>query len=154
MNKNSTNGFAIYQNLSNNSVKPEPSELGLFGNLDTPKFTTKTPIMTAIEQTSSGDYNEKFLQTEHQPPLQEIERQPTPRQAVSERTVIIISSQNKMQKLGEGRCNVYRYYLLQVHHNQNKYCMRNVARLIRFYKANKQWRYTISDCGKERWYIC
>ncbi|KAA6383878.1 MAG: hypothetical protein EZS28_020595, partial [Streblomastix strix] len=72
--------------MSKNSIKPEPTELGLFVNFDTPKFTTKTPVATAVEQLEKGDEIGKFLQSELQPTLQDIERQLTPGQAVSGRT--------------------------------------------------------------------
>ncbi|KAA6344326.1 MAG: hypothetical protein EZS28_052248, partial [Streblomastix strix] len=71
--------------MSKNSIKPEPSEPGLFVNFDTPKLTTKTSITTVNEQQEIGDEIGKFLQSELQPTLQDIERQLTPRQAVYER---------------------------------------------------------------------
>ncbi|KAA6390957.1 MAG: hypothetical protein EZS28_013515 [Streblomastix strix] len=75
--------------MSKNSIKPEPSEPGLFVNFETPKFTTKTPVTTAIEQPEMGDEIGKFLQAELQPTLQDIERQLSPRQAISDRTQIL-----------------------------------------------------------------
>ncbi|KAA6389246.1 MAG: hypothetical protein EZS28_015227 [Streblomastix strix] len=77
--------------MSKNSIKPEPSEPGLFVNFDSPKFTTKTPVATAIEKPEMGDEIGKFLQSELQPTLQDIERQLTPRQAVSERTQMLMA---------------------------------------------------------------
>ncbi|KAA6401802.1 MAG: hypothetical protein EZS28_002676 [Streblomastix strix] len=77
--------------MSKNSIKPEPSEPGLFVNFDAPKFTTKTPVGTAVEQPEIGDEIGKFLQAELQPTLQDIERQLTPRQAVSERTQMVMA---------------------------------------------------------------
>ncbi|KAA6363639.1 MAG: hypothetical protein EZS28_040833, partial [Streblomastix strix] len=59
--------------MSKNSIKPEPSEPGLFVNFDPPKFTSKTPVATAIEQPEMGDEIGKFLQEELQPTLQDIE---------------------------------------------------------------------------------
>ncbi|KAA6370467.1 MAG: hypothetical protein EZS28_034007 [Streblomastix strix] len=41
--------------MSKNSIKPEPSESGLFVNFDPPKFTAKKPVATAIEQPEIGD---------------------------------------------------------------------------------------------------
>ncbi|KAA6381720.1 MAG: hypothetical protein EZS28_022752, partial [Streblomastix strix] len=75
-----------FQKMSMNSIKPEPSEPGLFVNFDPPKFTTKTPVATINMQPEMGDKIGKFLQSELQPTLQDIQRQLTPRQAVSERT--------------------------------------------------------------------
>ncbi|KAA6359834.1 MAG: hypothetical protein EZS28_044640, partial [Streblomastix strix] len=77
--------------MSKNSIKPEPSEPGLFVNFDTSKFTTKTPAATAVEQPEMGDEIGKFLQAELQPTLQDIERQLTPRQAVSERSQMLMA---------------------------------------------------------------
>ncbi|KAA6369964.1 MAG: hypothetical protein EZS28_034509 [Streblomastix strix] len=77
--------------MSKNSIKPEPSEPGLFVNFDTPKFTTKIPVATAVEQPEMVDEIGKFLQAELQPTLQDIERQLTPRQAVSERTQMVMA---------------------------------------------------------------
>ncbi|KAA6382907.1 MAG: hypothetical protein EZS28_021568 [Streblomastix strix] len=77
--------------MSKNSVKPEPSEPGLFVNFDPPKFTTWTPITTTVEQPELGDEIGKFLQSEQHPTLQDIERQYTPRQAVSERTQALMA---------------------------------------------------------------
>ncbi|KAA6394468.1 MAG: hypothetical protein EZS28_010005 [Streblomastix strix] len=72
--------------MSKNSIKPEPSEPGLFVNFDTPQFATKTPVATAVEQPEMGDEIGKFLQAELQLTLQDIERQLTPRKEVNERT--------------------------------------------------------------------
>ncbi|KAA6370075.1 MAG: hypothetical protein EZS28_034400, partial [Streblomastix strix] len=77
--------------MSKNSIKPEPSEPGLFVNFDAPKFTTKTPVATVIEQPEMGDEIGKFLQVELHPTLQDIERQLSPRQAVSERTQTLMA---------------------------------------------------------------
>ncbi|KAA6364297.1 MAG: hypothetical protein EZS28_040177 [Streblomastix strix] len=77
--------------MSKNSIKPELSERGLFVNFDTPKFTTKTSVATAVKQPEMGYEIGKFLQSELQPTLQDIERQPTPRQAVSERTQTLMA---------------------------------------------------------------
>ncbi|KAA6356877.1 MAG: hypothetical protein EZS28_047595, partial [Streblomastix strix] len=77
--------------MSKNSIKPEPSGPGLFVNFDPPKFTAKTSVATAIEQPEMGDEIGKFLQAELQPTLQDIERQLTPRQAVSERTQTLMA---------------------------------------------------------------
>ncbi|KAA6344958.1 MAG: hypothetical protein EZS28_052201, partial [Streblomastix strix] len=71
--------------MSKNSIKPEPSEPGLFVNFDTPKFTTKTPVATAVQRPEMGDEIGKFLQSELQPMLQDIERQLMSKQAVNER---------------------------------------------------------------------
>ncbi|KAA6359601.1 MAG: hypothetical protein EZS28_044872, partial [Streblomastix strix] len=80
-----------FSKMSKNSIKPEPSEPGLFVNFETPKFTTKTPVATAVEQPEMGVEIGKFLQAELQPTLQDIERQLTPRQAVSERTQMVMA---------------------------------------------------------------
>ncbi|KAA6363699.1 MAG: hypothetical protein EZS28_040774, partial [Streblomastix strix] len=77
--------------MSKNSIKPEPSEPGLFVNFDTPKFTTKTPVATAVEQPEMRDQIENFLMSEQQPTLQDIERQLTPSQTVSERTQALMA---------------------------------------------------------------
>ncbi|KAA6381191.1 MAG: hypothetical protein EZS28_023283 [Streblomastix strix] len=77
--------------MSKNSIKPEPSEPGLFVNFETPKFATETPVVTAVEQPEMGDEIGKFLQAELQPTLQDIERQLTPRQAISERTQMVMT---------------------------------------------------------------
>ncbi|KAA6388277.1 MAG: hypothetical protein EZS28_016194 [Streblomastix strix] len=71
--------------------KPGQIEPGLFGNFETPKFTTKMQTTIITEQFNAEDNIGKFLQTEHQPMLQDIEHQLTPRQVVSEKTAIIIS---------------------------------------------------------------
>ncbi|KAA6402915.1 MAG: hypothetical protein EZS28_001556 [Streblomastix strix] len=80
-----------FSKISKNSIKPEPSELGLVVNFDPPMFTAKTPVATAVEQPEMGDEIGKFLQAELQPTLQDIERQLTPRQAVSERTQALMA---------------------------------------------------------------
>ncbi|KAA6376168.1 MAG: hypothetical protein EZS28_028304 [Streblomastix strix] len=77
--------------MSKNSIKPEPSEPGLFVKYDTPKFITKTPVAIAVEQQEMRDEIGKFLQSELQPKLQNIERQITPRQAVCERTLTLMA---------------------------------------------------------------
>ncbi|KAA6383114.1 MAG: hypothetical protein EZS28_021355, partial [Streblomastix strix] len=77
--------------MSKNSIKPEPSEQGLFVNFDTPKLTTKTPVATAVEQTEMGDEIGKFLQVSLQPTLQDIKRQLTLKQAVSEKTQTLMA---------------------------------------------------------------
>ncbi|KAA6400874.1 MAG: hypothetical protein EZS28_003595, partial [Streblomastix strix] len=71
--------------MSKNSIKPEPSEPGLLVNFDQPTFTARTPVTTTVEQQELGDEIGKFLQSEQQPTLHNIERHLTPRQAVSER---------------------------------------------------------------------
>ncbi|KAA6384102.1 MAG: hypothetical protein EZS28_020370, partial [Streblomastix strix] len=71
-----------FSKMSKNSIKPEPLEPDLFVNFETPKFTTKTPVATAVEQPEMGDEIGKFLQAKLQPTLQEIERQLPIRQAV------------------------------------------------------------------------
>ncbi|KAA6388652.1 MAG: hypothetical protein EZS28_015824 [Streblomastix strix] len=86
-----------FQKISKNSIKPEPSEPELFVNFDTPKFTTKTPVTSAVEQSEMGDKIWMFLQAKLQPTLQDIERQLTSRQAVSEWTQML------MAKNGEAR---------------------------------------------------
>ncbi|KAA6396870.1 MAG: hypothetical protein EZS28_007601 [Streblomastix strix] len=80
-----------FSEMSRNSIKPEPSEPGQFVNFETPEFTAKTPVTTAIEQPEIRDNIRKFLQSELQPTLQDIERQLTSRQAVSERTQTLIA---------------------------------------------------------------
>ncbi|KAA6382258.1 MAG: hypothetical protein EZS28_022215 [Streblomastix strix] len=77
--------------MSKNSIKPEPSEPGLFMNFDSPKFITKTPVTTINELQEKGDEIGNFLQSELQLMLQDIERQLTPKQAVSERTKMLIA---------------------------------------------------------------
>ncbi|KAA6375891.1 MAG: hypothetical protein EZS28_028582 [Streblomastix strix] len=77
--------------MSKNPVKPELLEQGFFGNFDTLKFTTKTHTPTVTEQSNARYKIGKLLQKEYQPTLQDIERQLTPRQAVSERTVTIMT---------------------------------------------------------------
>ncbi|KAA6368162.1 MAG: hypothetical protein EZS28_036312 [Streblomastix strix] len=77
--------------MSKNSIKPEHSEPGLFVNFDTPTFTTKTPVATAVGQPEMGDEIGRFLIAELQPTLQDIERKLTPRQAVSERTQTLMA---------------------------------------------------------------
>ncbi|KAA6355794.1 MAG: hypothetical protein EZS28_048679 [Streblomastix strix] len=77
--------------MSKNSVKPEPSEPELFVDFETPKFTTKTPVTTVNEQPEMGDEIGKFLQSELQPTLQDIERQLTPWQTVIERTQALMT---------------------------------------------------------------
>ncbi|KAA6361505.1 MAG: hypothetical protein EZS28_042967, partial [Streblomastix strix] len=47
--------------MSKNSVKPKLSEPELFVNFDAPKFTSRTPVMTAVEQPEMGDKIGKFL---------------------------------------------------------------------------------------------
>ncbi|KAA6366164.1 MAG: hypothetical protein EZS28_038310, partial [Streblomastix strix] len=61
----------------------EPSEQGHFVNLDTSQFTTTIPTTTAVEQPNAGDETGKYLQSQLQQTLQDIERQPTPRRTVS-----------------------------------------------------------------------
>ncbi|KAA6391900.1 MAG: hypothetical protein EZS28_012574 [Streblomastix strix] len=68
--------------MSKNSIKPEPSEPGLFINFDTSKFIAKTPVAIAVEQQEMGDEIGIFLQSGQQPMLQDIWRQLTPRQAI------------------------------------------------------------------------
>ncbi|KAA6394614.1 MAG: hypothetical protein EZS28_009861 [Streblomastix strix] len=114
-----------------NPVKPGRIEPGLFRNFVTPKFTTKTYTTTITEQFNAEDEIGKFLQTEHQPILQDIEHQLTPRPVVSEKTVTAIS-----RKPREGYYNVYRFYPLRVYHNQTKYQTRTEARLIRYIERN------------------
>ncbi|KAA6360253.1 MAG: hypothetical protein EZS28_044220, partial [Streblomastix strix] len=80
-----------FSKMSKNSIKQEPSEPGLFVNFDIPKFTTKTPVATAVEQPEMGDEIGKFLQAELHPTLQYIERQLTARQVVSERTQMVMA---------------------------------------------------------------
>ncbi|KAA6392914.1 MAG: hypothetical protein EZS28_011562 [Streblomastix strix] len=70
--------------MSKNSIKPEPSEPRLFVNFGPPKFTARTPVTIISEQPEMGDQIGKFIQLELQPTLQDIERQLTPRQAISE----------------------------------------------------------------------
>ncbi|KAA6344518.1 MAG: hypothetical protein EZS28_052235, partial [Streblomastix strix] len=77
--------------MSKNSVKPEPPEPGLFANFDPSKFTSRIPVMTIVEQPELGDVIGRFLQSEQQPTLQDIERQLTPRQAVSETTQALMA---------------------------------------------------------------
>ncbi|KAA6367162.1 MAG: hypothetical protein EZS28_037310, partial [Streblomastix strix] len=77
--------------MSKNSIKPEPSEPGLFVNFDPPKFTVRTPVTTTVEQLELGDKIGKFLQSEQQQTLQDIERQLIPMQAVSERTQALMA---------------------------------------------------------------
>ncbi|KAA6389601.1 MAG: hypothetical protein EZS28_014870 [Streblomastix strix] len=77
--------------MPQNSIKPEPSEPGLFVNFDPPKFVAKAPVATAFEQPEMGVEIVKFLQAELQPTLQDIERQLTPRQAVSGRTQTLMA---------------------------------------------------------------
>ncbi|KAA6393829.1 MAG: hypothetical protein EZS28_010642 [Streblomastix strix] len=77
--------------MSKNLIKSEPSESGLFVNFDTPKFTTKTPVATAVEQQEMGDEIRKFLQSKLQPTQQNIVRQLTPRQEVSERRQMLMA---------------------------------------------------------------
>ncbi|KAA6377497.1 MAG: hypothetical protein EZS28_026975 [Streblomastix strix] len=75
-----------FSKMSKNSIKPELSEPVLFENFDSPKFTTRTPVTTTVEQPELGIENRKFLQPVRQSTLQDIERWLTPRPAVSERT--------------------------------------------------------------------
>ncbi|KAA6356425.1 MAG: hypothetical protein EZS28_048048, partial [Streblomastix strix] len=77
--------------MSKNSIKPEPTEPRLFVNFDSSMFTTKTPVVTAVEQPEMGDEIGKFLQAELQPTLQDIERQLTPRQTDSEKTQTLMA---------------------------------------------------------------
>ncbi|KAA6374900.1 MAG: hypothetical protein EZS28_029572, partial [Streblomastix strix] len=77
--------------MSKNSIKLEPSELGLFVNFDPQKLTARTPVTTKVDQLESEDEAEKFLQSEQQPKLQDIERQLTPRQAAGERTQMLMA---------------------------------------------------------------
>ncbi|KAA6368287.1 MAG: hypothetical protein EZS28_036187 [Streblomastix strix] len=77
--------------MSKNSVKPEPSEPGLFVNFDTPKFTAKTPVTTISKQSEFGDEVVKFLQSEQQSTLQNIQHWLTPRLAVSKRTQVLMA---------------------------------------------------------------
>ncbi|KAA6366140.1 MAG: hypothetical protein EZS28_038333, partial [Streblomastix strix] len=77
--------------VAKNSVKLEQSEPGLFLNFDLPKFTTKTPVATAVEQPEMGDQIGIFLQYELQSTLQDTERQLKPRQAVIERTQALMA---------------------------------------------------------------
>ncbi|KAA6359599.1 MAG: hypothetical protein EZS28_044875, partial [Streblomastix strix] len=51
----------------------------------------KTPVTTAIDQPGMGGQICKFFQFELQPTLQDIERQLTPRQVVSERAQALIA---------------------------------------------------------------
>ncbi|KAA6386595.1 MAG: hypothetical protein EZS28_017877 [Streblomastix strix] len=76
--------------MSKNQVKPKSSDLALFVNFDASKFTTKTPVATTVEQQEPKDEIGKFLLSEKQPMLQDIERQLTPRQSVSERTQSVV----------------------------------------------------------------
>ncbi|KAA6373749.1 MAG: hypothetical protein EZS28_030724 [Streblomastix strix] len=78
--------------MSKNSVKPELSEPGLFVNFDTPKFTTRTPVTTTVEQSEQVDEIGKFLQSEQLQALQDIEHQLSSRQAVSERRQTLMAS--------------------------------------------------------------
>ncbi|KAA6383944.1 MAG: hypothetical protein EZS28_020527 [Streblomastix strix] len=72
--------------MSKNSIKPEPSEQGLFVNFDPPQFTAMALVTTINEQPDMEDEIGKFLQSELQPMLQDIERQLTPWMTVNERT--------------------------------------------------------------------
>ncbi|KAA6380049.1 MAG: hypothetical protein EZS28_024423 [Streblomastix strix] len=83
-------GWPFFKMLKN-SIKPELSEPGLFVNFDPPKFTTKTPVATTIEQPEMGDEIGKFLQAELQPTLQDIEQQLKPKEAVNERTQMLMA---------------------------------------------------------------
>ncbi|KAA6391524.1 MAG: hypothetical protein EZS28_012950 [Streblomastix strix] len=80
-----------FSKMSKNSIKPEPTEPGLFANFDTPKITAKTPVTATAEKPELRDEIGKFLQSAQHPTLQDIERQLTPRQAVSERTQTFIA---------------------------------------------------------------
>ncbi|KAA6396343.1 MAG: hypothetical protein EZS28_008128 [Streblomastix strix] len=77
--------------MSNNLVKSESSEPGLFVNSDTPKFSARTPITTTVEHQEPGDDYKKFLKSEHQLMLRDIEHQLTPRRADSERMQTIMA---------------------------------------------------------------
>ncbi|KAA6387388.1 MAG: hypothetical protein EZS28_017086 [Streblomastix strix] len=77
--------------MSKNPAQPKPSEPGLFVNFDPPKFTTWTHIATAVEQPDMGNEIGKFLQSEQQPTLHDIECQLTPRQKVSKKTQTIMA---------------------------------------------------------------
>ncbi|KAA6399950.1 MAG: hypothetical protein EZS28_004522 [Streblomastix strix] len=79
-----------FQKMSKNSIKSEQSEPRLFVNIDPPKFTTWIHVATAVEQPEMGDEIGKFHQSELQPKLQDIERQLTLRQTVSERTQMLM----------------------------------------------------------------
>ncbi|KAA6381706.1 MAG: hypothetical protein EZS28_022768 [Streblomastix strix] len=61
--------------MSKNSIKPEPLQPLLFANFDTPKFTAMTPATTISEVPEMADEIGKFLQSELQQTLQDIERQ-------------------------------------------------------------------------------
>ncbi|KAA6371701.1 MAG: hypothetical protein EZS28_032773 [Streblomastix strix] len=80
-----------FQKLSINSVKLVSSEQGLFMNFNTPMITARTPVTTTVEQPELVDQIGKFLQSEQQSTLKNIERQLTTRQTVSERTQILLT---------------------------------------------------------------
>ncbi|KAA6355021.1 MAG: hypothetical protein EZS28_049452, partial [Streblomastix strix] len=85
-----TNRHPIYRvqfsKMSKNLIKPEPPELVLFVNFDPQKLNARIPVLTKVDQLESGDEVWKFLQSEQQPKLYDIERQLTPKQAFNGRT--------------------------------------------------------------------
>ncbi|KAA6383278.1 MAG: hypothetical protein EZS28_021196 [Streblomastix strix] len=75
-----------------NSIQSELSEPGLFVIFDAPKFTARTPVATISEQPVMGDDFGKFIQFEQQPALQDIEKQLSLMQAVSQRTQMLTAN--------------------------------------------------------------
>ncbi|KAA6385954.1 MAG: hypothetical protein EZS28_018519 [Streblomastix strix] len=75
-----------FSQQSKNPVKHKSIELALLENFDKPKIIARAPIATAVEQLEPRKEIAKFLQSQYQPTLQNIERQQTPRQAISEKT--------------------------------------------------------------------
>ncbi|KAA6356656.1 MAG: hypothetical protein EZS28_047817, partial [Streblomastix strix] len=161
--------------MSKNSVKPEPSEPELFVNFDTPKFATKALVATAVEQPEMGNEIGKFLQAELQPTLQDIEHQLTLRQAVSERTqmlmVKVLEAMTGAQaseidfwatnildeQNGEAQRRQIQYLsLLHITSvpvpNENQ--TRSAVRLTKFCRTCKFWRYTTSEQAKNCWHTC
>ncbi|KAA6384494.1 MAG: hypothetical protein EZS28_019974, partial [Streblomastix strix] len=67
-------------------VKHKPVELALPENFDKPKINARTPTATAVEQQDPRKEIGKFLQSQYQLTLQDIERQLTPGQSISEKT--------------------------------------------------------------------
>ncbi|KAA6394909.1 MAG: hypothetical protein EZS28_009563 [Streblomastix strix] len=79
--------------------------------LDTPKFTTRTPTATVVEQPEPKFQIGKFLQSEHQPSLLNVKRLFLPRQEVTERTQTVMG---KMLEAITGTRNIQCPSLLPV----------------------------------------
>ncbi|KAA6398894.1 MAG: hypothetical protein EZS28_005574 [Streblomastix strix] len=63
-----------------NQLNLEPSDPGPFVTIYAPRFTPRTYAESVLEQLEAGEEIGKFLQSEHQPILQDIEQRQLMRQ--------------------------------------------------------------------------